>query len=335
MTRFAAPPVLPAALLALLLFWTISCAAPQHRTPQDNFSAIPDSTAAAWHDRREQARLLAELEAEISRLEERIRELARERERLAAGEARPPAPAPPGPGQGDAWTEPFAGMELIRVPGGCFAMGCGPWDDECRKDDPPVREVCLDDFWIGTFEVTQAQWERVMSTALRQQRDLANRAWPLRGEGPDHPMYYVSWDDAQEFLGRLNSAAPVPGFSLPTAAQWEYACRGGGREEKYCGGDNVDAVAWYLENSASGARPVGGKAPNALGLHDMSGNVYEWVQDAWDEGDPAAGGGARMLRGGSWFNNTWNVRSAFRIRNSPDLRFLLYGFRVAFVEPAR
>lgn len=219
----------------------------------------------------------------------------------------------PGPGlagSAEVWVEPWTGMEFVRVPGGCYHMGCGFWSTDCEADEQPVREVCVEDFWMGRYEVTQAQWETVMAGN------------PSRVRGPDNPVESVSWNDAQEFIARLNSRDPSAGFGLPREVEWEYACRGGGRLETYCGGRDADHLAWHAGNSGGRPHPVGRKAPNGFGLHDMSGNVAEWCADAWDRdarpyssspSSPASPDSlARIGRGGSFGYLPRHVRSSFR-----------------------
>ena len=138
----------------------------------------------------------------------------------------------------------------------------------------------VSDFYIGKYEVTQAQWRAVMGTTVRQQRDKAGTDWPLAGEGDNYPMYYVSWDEAQEFIRRLNAQTGKQ-YRLPTEAEWEFAARGGNnsRGYKYSGGNSEGNIAWYSENSNNATHPVGTKSSNELGIYDMSGNVLEWCND--------------------------------------------------------
>jgi len=227
---------------------------------------------------------------------------------------------------GDVWTDPVAGMEFIKVPGGTFMMGdtFGDGDD----DEKPVHEVQLAGFYIGKYQVTQGQWKKVMGN---------NPADFQKGD--DYPVEQVSWDDAQEFVRKLTEMnGRKYEFRLPTEAEWEYAARSGGKKERYAGGDDIDAVAWYNENSGGSTHPVGKKAPNGLGIHDMSGNVWEWCGDWF--GDYPSGsvrnpegpdsGSDRVERGGSWDNTAGLCRSALRIRDSPGERSNNLGFRLAF-----
>ncbi len=227
---------------------------------------------------------------------------------------------------GNEWRDPVTGMEFVWVPEGCFEMG----SNEGQSDEKPVHEVCVDGFWMGKYEVTQGEWERVMGD---------NPAWV---KGDDHPVEHVSWDDAQSFINKLNNKGQG-GFRLPTEAEWEYACRSGGRQEKYCGGNDVDRVAWYASNSGGETHPVGQKAANGLDLYDMSGNVWEWVSDRYDinyyrnspKDNPQgpSAGAIRVLRGGSWFNSPAHVRAAFRGNDSPGDRGFNLGFRLLRTYP--
>jgi len=226
------------------------------------------------------------------------------------------APAPSVPG-----LEP----EMTFVKGGCFQMGDSL--GEGARDEKPVHEVCVDDFSIGRYEVTQGQWEKVMGQ---------NPAHFPRGE--DYPVETVSWNDAREYIGSLNRKSGKT-YRLPTEAEWEYACRSGGRVEKYCGGDNPEELAWHKGNSRGATRLVGTKAPNGLGIYDMSGNVWEWVGDWYDQGyysdspkrnPPGSSSGTyRVRRGGSWRVSPQDVRSTVRETGVPNrLRSYNVGFRL-------
>ena len=159
------------------------------------------------------------------------------------------------------------------------------------------------------------------------------------GAKEDRPVEQVSWDDAQEFLAKLNLMEKIDTYRLPTEAEWEYACRAGSTT-RFCFGDKEEKLgeyAWYGDNSEGKTHPVGQKQPNAWGLYDMHGNVWEWCQDWY--GDYPAGpvtdprgpdaGEYRVLRGGSWDNDTRNLRSAVRNYYYPDYRSDIIGFRVA------
>ncbi len=236
-------------------------------------------------------------------------------------------PEPPIPGPGETWTDPVTGMEFVLVPGGCYEMGCGDWTDSCWSDELPVHEVCLDGFWMGKYEVTQGQWTQVMGSNPSHFKS-----------GDNYPVEMVSWNDVQDFISALNSRGTSI-FRLPTEAEWEYAARSGGREEKYAGGDDLDSLGWYSGNSGSRTHEVGTKASNGLGIYDMSGNVWEWVSD-WYKHDYYAEspkynpqgpstGSLRVIRGGSWNSHARYCRAAVRDSFRPALRPSLIGFRLA------
>ncbi len=233
-------------------------------------------------------------------------------------------------------------MKMIWVEGGEFMMGCtGEQGGDCESDEQNVRRVTVDGFYIGMLEVTQAQWQAVMGTSVYQQKNKANPDWPLRGTGSDYPMYYVSWDEAMEFC-RLLSNKTGKTYTLPTEAQWEYAARGGNRPDgtKYAGSNMVDVVAWYSDSSGSSTHPCGTKRANALGLYDMSGNVWEWCKDwfsssytSYDTNNPTgpSSGSYRVDRGGSWNISAQSCRVACRNYYSPGYRYFNLGFRVVLL----
>jgi formylglycine-generating enzyme required for sulfatase activity len=157
--------------------------------------------------------------------------------------------------------------------------------------------------------------------------------------GEDCPVENVSWDDAQEFIKKLNRMDKVDQYRLPTEAEWEYSCRAGSTQS-YCFGEGeaeLGQYAWYADNSQKSTNPVGRLKPNAWGLHDMHGNVYEWCQDWYGEyphgpvTDPKgpSAGKYRVLRGGSWDGEAGEVHSAYRHRLTPGYRYGHEGFRVA------
>lgn len=230
-------------------------------------------------------------------------------------------------------------MELVYVKGGTFRMGATPEQGSAAHDrEKPVHEVTLDGFYIGRFEVTQGQWEAVMGTTVKQQRDLTNSNYSLSGVGDDYPMYYVSWKEAVAFCDSL-SARTGRKHRLPTEAEWEYAARGGQQSDgtKYAGSNTIGNVAWYYTNSFSKTHPVGQKQPNGLELYDMSGNALEWCSDLYGDYNedvthnpqgPSSGSGGRVYRGGSWLNYERECRVSSRIAAFPDYRDNLLGFRV-------
>jgi formylglycine-generating enzyme required for sulfatase activity len=227
-------------------------------------------------------------------------------------------------------SDSFTGMTFKFVKGGCFQMGDLFGDGQDREKPP--HEVCLDDYWMGKFEVTQGEYRKVMGVNPSNFKQC----------GDNCPVESVSWDNAQDFIKNLNSLTGKS-FRLPTEAEWEYAARSGRKKEKYIGGDDPDSLAWYDKNSGKTTHPVGQKAPNGLGLYDMSGNVWEWVQDWYDEGYYKKGpkksgwknpqgpstGDYRVLRGGSWLNVADNLRASYRYSLSlPVFRIDIYGFRL-------
>jgi hypothetical protein len=167
-------------------------------------------------------------------------------------------------------------------------------------------------FYIGKYEVTQAQYQAIMGSN------------PSNFKGSNHPVEMVSWNDAQEFITKLN-ARTGRNYRLPTEAEWEYAAREGTKRSsyKYSGSDGIGAVAWYADNSGGQTHPVGQKIPNALGIYDMSGNVWEWCQDCYDSSCSL-----RVFRGGSWGSSAQRCRVAYRSSNSPGDRGNGLGFRV-------
>ena len=161
------------------------------------------------------------------------------------------------PKVGDSLTDLVTGMELKWVPKGCYQMGCGPWTSECSVDEKPVHEVCVDGFWMGKTEVTQGQWKAVMG------KDNNPSGF---NKGDAYPVEQVSWEDAREYIEKLNGRSEGGGkYRLPSEAEWEYAARSGGKEEKHAGGNDADAVAWYEKNSGKSTHPVGKKQANGLG----------------------------------------------------------------------
>ncbi|WP_052507291.1 formylglycine-generating enzyme family protein [Desulfonatronovibrio magnus] len=231
------------------------------------------------------------------------------------------------PDPGETWTDPVTGIEFVWVPEGCYDMGCGDWTDSCWDNEKPVHEVCLDGFWMGKYEVTQGQWTGVMGS---------NPSYFKSGN--NYPVEQVSWNDVQDFISKLNSEGNST-FRLPTEAEWEYAARSGGRAEKYAGGDDLDSLGWYWSNSGSRTHEVGTKAPNGLGIYDMSGNVLEWVSDWYSDNyysvsprDNPQGpetGSSRVIRGGSWIFDAWDCRAAIRPYVTPGFRDFSLGFRLA------
>ena len=222
-------------------------------------------------------------------------------------------------------------FKMILVEGGTFNMG----SNDGYEWEKPVHSVTLSDYYIAETEVTQELWEAVMGTSVRQQRG----EWPIYGEGANYPMYYVDWNEVQEFITRLNQLTGKH-FRLPTEAEWEYAARGGNRSGHYTysGGGNIDAVGWYRGNSGGETHNVATKRPNELGLYDMSGNVWELCHDWYGDYSSASqtnpagpdSGSRRVIRGGSWSDPAARVRvSSARYNSTPSERNGFLGFRLA------
>jgi len=302
-----------------------------------------------WYERR-----ISELESEVHELtleNTRLRELVTE---LGGDPTSAPSDTPGvavmGSSGGDL-------NPLVEIPSGDFMMGALERDEEADDDEKPRHRVEISgSFLMGKYAVTQALYESVMGV---------NPSW---FKGSFRPVEQVSWFDAVSFCNRLSSNEGLEevysidgeevsidlsrnGYRLPTEAEWEYAARGG-EEHLYSGSDNLDEVGWYDENSGTGVfdedgdeilstHPVGEKKANGFGLHDMTGNVWEWCSDDWGEeyssrtakvtSDPHptdTGAPNRVLRGGSWYNDAWDCRVSYRFWSSPSLRDRYLGFRI-------
>lgn len=221
-------------------------------------------------------------------------------------------------------------MKLVLIPAGHFLMGSPAGEEGREENEGPQREVTISKpFYMGVYEVTQAQYEQLI------------RKNPSYFAGDQNPVERISWDDAVAFCQAL-SRKTGKSVHLPTEAQWEYACRAGTTTRFYFGDGadyrQLDDYVWSLANSDEQTRPVGQKKPNAWGLYDMHGNVWEWCGDWYTDSyvnavkiDPAgpASGSDRALRGGSWRNLPQRCRSASRYGSVPGLRYNGVGFRVA------
>ena len=216
---------------------------------------------------------------------------------------------------------------MVFVKGGTFTMGAtSEQGDDAESEEEPTHRVTLSDYYIGQTEVTQDLWQAVMGSN------------PSEWKGPDLPVEYVSWNDCQTFISRLNQLTGRR-FRLPTEAEWEYAARGGNKSSgyKYSGSNDIGSVAWYDGNSGSKTHPVGQKQANELGIYDMSGNVWEWCQDWYgsysssDQTNPQGPSSAsyRVIRGGSWFNFARLCWVSFRFNCFPDISAYSLGLRLA------
>ena len=237
------------------------------------------------------------------------------------------------------------GIKMVWFSADSFTMG-SPLDEKGRYPNEGQVEVKLTEgFWLGQTEITQSQWSQLMGTS------------PWRGksnvrEGKNYAASFISWDDANSFVEKLNSKEHSSGllpndweYSLPTEAQWEFACRGGKKSAFSFGEDpsEFSIYGWSAENALEKGEPfsheVGLKRPNHVGLYDMHGNVWEWCKDNFSTNLP---GGTnpitdnvepiRVNRGGGWNFATKGCRSASRLGDAPDSRFNNLGFRIAFVR---
>jgi formylglycine-generating enzyme required for sulfatase activity len=226
------------------------------------------------------------------------------------------------PAAGTVWKEANTGMEFVWVPSGCFQMG----SKDGEKDEQPIHKVCLKGFWMGKYEVTQGQYQQIIGNN------------PSGFENAANPVEEVNWHEAKSFAEEISNATSEK-IRLPSEAEWEYACRAGGAHETYCGnGDKPDGMLWHRFNSKKASHPAGQLTPNNWGLYDMSGNVWEWVEDCWNEsyaGAPADGSARetgdcekRVLRGGAWNSAPTFARASLRYYDRSHERDKDTGFRV-------
>jgi formylglycine-generating enzyme required for sulfatase activity len=234
---------------------------------------------------------------------------------------------------------PKSRLLVVRIPAGMFRMGTDrvlTADDRwkpCQKCPPrndverPVHQVTISkDFWMGQFPVTQLQWQEV----------IGNNPSHLRAAGPDAPVEQVSWKDVQVFLTKVNAIQNRWTVRLPTEAEWEYAARAGSTGETY---GPLDDIAWYSANGSGTTHPVGKKLPDAFGLYDMLGNVWQWCQDWFDpyssapaidpKGPPK--GDRRVTRGGCFYCDAIHERAARRNRDLEEHLSPSIGFRIVAV----
>lgn len=223
--------------------------------------------------------------------------------------SKPSEPAP-----GTIWIEPNTGMQFVWVPTGCFNMG----SEKNHDDQKPVHRVCLKGFFLGKYEVTQGEYEKIVGT-----NPCATKCTSYLGS--DRAATNIGWKEAQyvaEALSRISDSK----FRLPSESEWEYACRAGEQHKDYCGDGPIKEIAWIAQSrygpNLDRPQSVGGKKPNAWGLFDMTGNVSEHVQDCWHgnyKGAPEDGSAwiadgychGRVNRGGSW-DSSENVNATFR-----------------------
>jgi sulfatase modifying factor 1 len=219
-------------------------------------------------------------------------------------------------------------FEMVFVEGGRFMMGSE--EEEVYSNEKPLQEITLSDFYIGKYPITQQLWKLIMGIEYNSSHF----------KGDNRPVDQVSWDDTQKFIEKLNKVNGEK-YRLLTEAEWEYAARGGLKSKgfKYAGSNKLKDVAWFNGNSYGETKPVGLKYPNELGVYDMSGNIFEWVEDQYHDsyyGMPKDGsawldiekGAFHVIRGGSWFNSAHSCRVAYRNGSNPMLRDLNIGFRL-------
>ena len=223
-------------------------------------------------------------------------------------------------------------INMVHVEGGTFTMGASGADIEAYDDEFPAHIVTLSDYYICTTEVTQQLWRAVM------------------GSNPSYytgdvlcPVERVTWNNCQTFITKLNEMTGQ-NFRMPTEAEWEFAARGGNKSQgyKYAGSNDVNEVAWNMNNSSSKTHPVAQKLPNELGLYDMSGNVLEWCSDWYGsynsvntQNNPTgpSSGTNRVTRGGYYSNATELCRVTARWKDSPTVLGMMQGFRLAMSYP--
>ena len=224
-------------------------------------------------------------------------------------------------------TEPKTGMQFVWVPSGCFNMG----SDNGAADEKPVHNVCFNQgFWMSKYEVTQAQYQRVMEENPSEFKN-----------DPNKPVEKVNWSDARFMAAEMSYVAGGT-YRLPSEAEWEYACKAG-RESTYCGsGDLTTRLGWYDGKSDKTTQVVGERRANEWGLHDMSGNVSEWTEDCSNdsyEGAPSDGSAwvagdcdKRVLRGSSWYYYPAGMRSSDRYRSPARARDDSFGIRLVQMD---
>ena len=228
-------------------------------------------------------------------------------------------------------------FEMVRVEGGTFTMGAtAEQGSDAYSKEKPTHQVTLSSYSIGKTEVTQALWQAVMGKSVSQ--IASENGWNTYGVGLNYPMYYISYEDCQTFIRKLN-ALTGKNFRLPTEAEWEFAARGGNNSRgfKYSGSNTLSNVAWYDDNSSNKTHPVATKASNELGIYDMSGNVWEWCSDWYDDYSSSSqynptgpnSGWRRVYRGGSLYSGARGCRVSSRIYFTPTFSINGLGLRLA------
>lgn len=274
------------------------------------------------------------------------------------------------------WSEKNTGLEFVKVDGGCYQMGQVEaethelermrlvFDSEITfGDEKPRHEVCVDDFNIGRHEVTVAAFRAfVLATGYQTDAEKNGGCWEypipryrwqvnaeLNWQNPgfkqkdNEPVVCVSWNDSKAFADWLTVNGSGRKFRLASEAEWEFAARDRGNDRKFAAAsDELNEVGWYAKNSPRRTSPIGTKKAGALGIYDMSGNVWEWVGDAYSREYYGQSGGKnptgpnagpfRVVRGGGWNSHLWNCRAAKRDRALPSHRDINQGFRLVFTE---
>jgi formylglycine-generating enzyme required for sulfatase activity len=238
------------------------------------------------------------------------------------------------------WTEPATGMKFVWIPSGCYSMGCQDNNEKCKKNETPAHKVCITGFWIGRYEVTQAEYQTVMYKN------------PSRFYNKNHPVENVSWEDAMEFVSLLNQKTSTKKnfryeFSLPTEAQWEYACRSLGKNNIFPWNadltkNTANCGDCITDQTRSSTAPVGSFQANKIGLYDMGGNVAEWCLDVYDKKtyldhanlNPVSkkSGTSHTIRGGSFVDNRSHLRCTARKGVIKFMKSYYIGFRLVRKE---
>ncbi|MEW5734232.1 MAG: formylglycine-generating enzyme family protein [Thermodesulfobacteriota bacterium] len=267
-------------------------------------------------------------------------------------DAKTQVPDPPNRKIGDTWTDPVTGMEFVWIPGGCFMMGTPETEKERYEDESPLHQVCVNGFWMGKYEVTNAQYRKFKPDHTSKEYDGIDL------NGDNQPVVYISWVNAMDFALWLTEQSDGKYlFWLPTEAENEYACRAGTSTVRFWGDDPAQAIKYanVADEAAKGkypkwgvhpgndgfvvTAPVGSFAPNPWGLYDMLGNVWEWCQD-WkgpypdtagplvNPTGPSSSKEGRIVRGGSWDNDPRGVRSGNRSYGTDNFKRYNDGFRL-------